>query len=243
MFQALPNPRVVIASILHAQNATEILELLQWVTAKGLQLVIQPLYQNFGDVAFDPNWWKESEFWPHQDSQREELCAVLDALTTARLRGQPVCNTAPREPGDEVSFLNPDADSGLSCRAGHQDIISIDPQGNVWLCYFLEPVGSIFDGRPLAELWQARQTLRRRWEVSRCERHCNLLNCIFTDCLVFSGGSYSFVWGGPMWRHVRLCCPMPLSGFSINGHAVPSQPLCVTVIDLPHTTDQIYRQW
>lgn len=178
MFQALPNPRVVIASILHAQNASEILELLQWVTAKGLQLVIQPLYQNFGDVSFDPNWWKESEFWPHQVSQREELCAVLDALTTARLRGQPVCNSAPQLQAMKFHFLNPDADSGLSCRAGHQDI-SIDPQGNIRLCYFLEPVGSIFDGRPLAELWQARQTLRRRWEVSRCERHCNLLNCNF----------------------------------------------------------------
>ncbi|MGC6509469.1 MAG: radical SAM/SPASM domain-containing protein [Myxococcota bacterium] len=180
MFQALPNPRVVIASILHAQNASEILELLHWVTVQGLQLVIQPLYQNFGNVVYDPDWWKESEFWPHSEAQREEVCAVLDALTTARLRGQPVCNAAPQLQAMKFHFLHPSADSGLSCRAGHQDI-SIDPHGNVRLCYFLDPVGSIFDERPLSELWQSRHTLRRRWEVSRCERHCNLLNCNFDE--------------------------------------------------------------
>jgi hypothetical protein len=32
---------------------------------------------------------------------------------------------------------------------------------------------------PLAAVWDAPKTLRRRWEVSRCERSCNLLNCNF----------------------------------------------------------------
>lgn len=178
LFQALPNPRVVVASILHAQNATEILELLTWVTTQNLQLVIQPLYQNFGNVPYAPDWWKTSEFWPQTKAQLEELHAVLDALTTARLRGQPICNEAAQLQAMKFHFSYPAADSGLSCRAGHQDI-SIDPQGNIRLCYFLEPVGSIFEERPVAELWNAHQTLQRRWQVSRCERHCNLLNCNF----------------------------------------------------------------
>ena len=182
LFQALPNPRVIIASIIHAQNASEILELLTWVSSQGLQLVIQPLYQNFGNVAYDPDWWKSSAFWPHEDSQLDELHAVLDALTTARMRGQPVCNSAPQLQAMKFHFSHPTADSGLSCRAGHQDI-SIDPQGNIRLCYFLEPVGSIFDDRPLSAVWQSRHTLHRRWQVSRCERHCNLLNCNFEQAV------------------------------------------------------------
>ena len=99
-------------------------------------------------------------------------------LRAARLRGRPVCNEAAQFEAMKFHFRNPSKDSGLSCRAGHSDL-SIDPKGQVRLCYFLEPVGSIFDSRPMSELWSGWTTLRRRWEVSRCERHCNLLNCNF----------------------------------------------------------------
>ena len=37
----------------------------------------------------------------------------------------------------------------------------------------------MFDWAPLAAVWDAPKTLQRRHEVSRCERHCNLLNCNF----------------------------------------------------------------
>ena len=74
-------------------------------------------------------------------------------------------------------FSHPVKDSGLSCRAGHSDL-SFDPQGNVRLCYFLEPVGHMKDV-DLQSLWISHRTMRRRWQVSRCERHCNMLNCNF----------------------------------------------------------------
>jgi hypothetical protein len=40
-------------------------------------------------------------------------------------------------------------------------------------------VATVFDLSPLIAIWDAPKTLRRRWEVSRCERSCNLLNCNF----------------------------------------------------------------
>ena len=64
------------------------------------------------------------------------------------------------------------------CRAGHSDL-SLDPHGNIRLCYFLEPVGHLSEPTPLPVIWDRYTTLRRRWEVSRCDRHCNLLNCNF----------------------------------------------------------------
>ena len=149
--------------------------------------MIQPLYQNFGNAPYDPNWWKTSEFWPHQPKQLEEINAVLDALTTARLRGQPICNEAAQLQAMKFHFANPDADSGLSFRAGHQDI-SIDPNGNVRLCYFLEPIGTIFENTEFPIIWNRIEALKRRWQVSRCERHCNLLNCNFQPSL----GSFIF---------------------------------------------------
>ena len=69
-------------------------------------------------------------------------------------------------------------DNGFLCRAGHSDL-SFDPAGNIRLCYFLPPVATIFDAAPLPLIWDGAEALRRRWEVSRCGRRCNLLNCNF----------------------------------------------------------------
>jgi MoaA/NifB/PqqE/SkfB family radical SAM enzyme len=64
------------------------------------------------------------------------------------------------------------------CKAGHADI-AFDPAGNVRLCYFLEPVGNVAEDASLERIWTRVGTLRRRYEVSRCTRTCNLLNCNF----------------------------------------------------------------
>jgi len=171
-------PRVIIAAILHAQNAKEMPALLNWVEKNDMQLVIQPLYQNFGDVKYDPDWWKTAELWPQNADEVRDIDNAIDKLTSARLRGRPVCNEAAQLQAMKFHFNNPDLDSGLSCRAGHSDL-SIDPHGKIRLCYFLKPVGTMSEDTDFPLIWNQLTTLKRRWEVSRCDRHCNLLNCNF----------------------------------------------------------------
>ncbi len=178
LFGAHPSPRVVIACILHAKNAPEIPELLSWVRRSGLQLVLQPLYQSFGDNPYDPDWWQTAPLFPRSPDELDAIDAALDLLSAERLRGGPVCNAVAQLQGMKRHFRAPSEDNGASCKAGHSDL-SFDPQGNIRLCYFLEPVGSIFDATPVPLVWDRYTTLRRRWEVSRCERACSLLNCNF----------------------------------------------------------------
>ena len=175
---AQPNPRVVIASILHAENAREMAGLLEFVRDRGMQLVVQPLYQNFGDNTYDPDWYKTSELWPKTDAALAEIDAAVDLLCAERLRGGAVCNAVGQLAAYKQHFRSPSVDNGHQCRAGHSDL-SIDPHGNVRMCYFLDPVATIFDSTPLPLVWDSATTLRRRWEVSRCGRACNLLNCNF----------------------------------------------------------------
>jgi len=177
-FDALPAPRVIIATVLHAENAGEIPALLDFVRDRSLQLVLQPLYQNFGDNAFDPDWWKTSPLWPTSAAQLDAIDGALDVLSTERMRGGAVCNAVTQLQAMKFHFRNPGVDNRQTCRAGHTDL-SVDAAGNIRLCYFLEPVATIFDVAPLPFVWDAARTLRRRWEVSRCERSCNLLNCNF----------------------------------------------------------------
>ncbi len=175
LFDALPTPRVVVSTILHGANAGEVGELLELVKGRGYQLVVQPLYQNFGYNEYDPDWWRSSQFWPEDCTELDE---AIDRLIAERRRGGPVCNAVGQLAAMKAYYREPSRFNGLTCKAGHSDL-SFDPQGNIRMCYFLEPVATVFDMTPLAAIWDAPRTLRRRWEVSRCERSCNLLNCNF----------------------------------------------------------------
>ncbi len=170
--------QVAIASVLHSQNQNEVPRLVEWVERLGMQIIFQPLYQNFGDVEYDPLWWQSSTFFPQTDKDRQQLNEQLDWLTVQAMKGDVILNSPTQLQAMKFYFSHPSDDAGVSCRAGHSDI-SIDPQGAVRLCYFLEPVGNLHSGQPLSELWNHARTMRRRWEVSRCSRSCSLLNCNF----------------------------------------------------------------
>jgi MoaA/NifB/PqqE/SkfB family radical SAM enzyme len=170
------SPRVVISCILNENSAPEIPDLLRFVSRHNHQLVVHPLFQNFGyENAYDVDWYQSSPLWP------KDLTAIheaLDLLTRERFRGGPVCNSVGQLQAMKGYYDAPGVFNGLTCKAGHSDL-AFDPQGNIRLCYFLEPVATVFDWAPLAAIWDMPKTLRRRWEVSRCERSCNLLNCNF----------------------------------------------------------------
>lgn len=171
----VPNPRVVISCVLHGENAREIPELLAWCKGRGYQLVVQPLYQNFGNNAHDPSWWRRSPLWP---TDLGAIDAAIDVLVDERNGACQVCNSVEQLQAFKRYFRDPSVYNGEVCKAGHSDI-AFDPAGNVRLCYFLEPVGNVTDGRALPRIWNAVGTMRRRHEVHRCTRSCNLLNCNF----------------------------------------------------------------
>lgn len=169
---------VWVASVFHKGNAQEIVSLAQWVHLQGVRIVMQPLYQNFGNVQYQPDWWETSDFFPRSPDELRDVSTALDRLTEMSQNGIGVVNSPQQLQAMKWYFANPGRDSGVSCRAGHSDI-SIDPKGQIRLCYFLEPVGTFQSGISLQHVWNDVETLRRRWTVSRCERSCSLLNCNF----------------------------------------------------------------
>ena len=175
LFDAAKGPRVVVAAIVHGGNAHEVIPLYKFVRDRGYQLVVHPLYQNFGENKYDPSWYKNSPMWPEDPAP---ICEALDFLIAERKRGGAVCNSVGQLAAIQRYYTAPSAANGLTCKAGHSDI-AFDPQGNVRLCYFLEPVATVFDLSPLALIWDSPKALRRRWQVSNCERSCSLLNCNF----------------------------------------------------------------
>jgi MoaA/NifB/PqqE/SkfB family radical SAM enzyme len=167
-------PQVIVACILHGQNAGQVPQLIELVRERGLQLVIQPLYQTF-DEPYDPRWHERSELWPRDLGP---IDAAIDALIAERRVWGPVCNPIAQLEGIRRYFHAPDVHNGLPCRAGHSDI-AVDAQGALRLCFMLDPIGNITDTRSTERAWTHPRALRRRWQVAHCTRPCNLLNCNF----------------------------------------------------------------
>ncbi len=167
-------PQIIVATILHGQNASQIPALLDYVRQRELQLVIQPLYQTF-DEPYDPGWHHHSELWPKDMGVLE---AAIDQLVAVRQEWGPVCNPIAQLEGIRQYFRAPDVHNGLACRAGHSDL-AVDAQGKLRLCFMLDPIGDITQRGPTEKVWTHPTALRRRWQVAHCTRPCNLLNCNF----------------------------------------------------------------
>ncbi len=167
--------RTIIATVLHRHNIGEIPALLALAERRGFFLILQPLFHPFGR-PYDPAWVQDTDLLP-TSADLPLLDETLSMLAEVRESGGPVCNPAPQLEAFKGYFRDPVGDNGLTCIAGHSDV-SMDPYGNVLLCFWLSPIGNALR-TPLPWLWNAPAALRRRWEIEHCRRTCNLLNCNF----------------------------------------------------------------
>ncbi len=169
------NPRVIIANIVSRHSVGEIVRMADWTRERGYQVVFQPLFNNFGRT-YDPNWFVSSPHFPTEE-QLPELDEALDYLIGIKEADGHVCNSVGQLKEMKRYFRNPSVSNGLPCNAGHSDI-SLDPYGNLLLCFWLPPVGNVRT-QPIPWMWNSLQSQRRRWEAHNCPRTCNMLNCNF----------------------------------------------------------------
>ena len=169
------NPRVIIAMIVSRHSVGEVKQMADWTRERGYQVVFQPLFNNFGRT-YDPNWFVNSPHFPTPD-QLPELDEALDYLIGIKEADGHVCNSVGQLKEMKRYFRNPSVSNGLPCNAGHSDI-SLDPYGNLLLCFWLPPVGNVRK-QPIPWMWNSLQSQRRRWEAHNCPRTCNMLNCNF----------------------------------------------------------------
>jgi len=167
--------QTVIAAVLHRHNLGEVRDLLALAEARGFRLILQPLFHPFGR-PYDPGWVQQSDLLPTA-ADLPQLDELIDQLVEVRRRGGPISNPVAQLEAIRGYFRAPAGEAEPVCAAGHTDL-SLDPYGNVLLCFWLPPVGNALH-TPLPWLWNHPRSLRRRWEIGRCTRTCSVLNCNF----------------------------------------------------------------
>jgi MoaA/NifB/PqqE/SkfB family radical SAM enzyme len=165
-----------IATVIIEQNLEELIDLAYWTKERKLRTITyQPLMQNFG-ASYNCHWYKESPYFP----QRVELLEkVLDELIAFRKKFWTVGNHEKQMNLMKLYFSDPEHEPYERCTAGQGDL-GVDPFGNVYLCFNLDPVGNLLEKGP-AEIFASPIASRRREEISNCKRSCYLLNCVSAD--------------------------------------------------------------
>lgn len=167
---------IVIATVLMKQNCKEIENLMMFTKQNKLNgIILQPLFQNFG-TSYNPNWYKNSEFWPH-DTQIMNKVLIKLIEHKNRPRGFPLINSKKQFHLFKSYFKNPNQKTTLKCAVGLKNFC-INEYGDALLCFWLPPIGNLLKEKPKT-LWCSAEAKKRRIQIKDCNRNCKLLNCHF----------------------------------------------------------------
>lgn len=175
-----PKLRIGIIGVISEVNYKEIVDLAKWV--RGSQFLSGIYFQAVAKPFFVPlndRWYKESPYdflWPKDILG---IHGVLDELIALRNNGYPIHNFPIQLEIFKTYFAHPDTRARkAACYLGDY-VINVNPQGDISLCCFREPVGNIKNDN-IKQLWFSKRAIDMREKMHHCDVNCNnMVNCFF----------------------------------------------------------------
>lgn len=175
-----------VSTILAPFNCDEAVDLVKWVRDEGIDSIsFQPLESPASFHSYHLTQsisTEEVSYGRHKDStvdalRRVRLAEVIDQLIAYKQRGYPIGNSLKYLEWMKVYSRNPKEVLRLKCRVGTSNL-SVDPYGNVRLCFNMEPIGNIRFGAP-EQLYNNRNSREQRRLIRKCGLTCRILTCNF----------------------------------------------------------------
>lgn len=178
--------RLSVATILMPSNCGEAISLVRWVRDEGIDSIslqtlelpdsFHPYYaiQSIPVKGVNYDWCQENLI---NAAGSEELNEVIDELIVYKQQGYPISNSLEHLKWMKVYFQSPKKVLHLKCKVGVSNF-SIDPYGNVRLCFNMEPIGNIRFTTP-KQLYNSRKSREQRQLIRKCDMLCRLLACNF----------------------------------------------------------------
>jgi MoaA/NifB/PqqE/SkfB family radical SAM enzyme len=170
-----------VTTIIHAQNAHELPDLVRFLTriprfgVVHFQAVIPTLA-----TVWSNRFFAEDPLWPRDEAQLARVLATLDELEQMKRNKEPVDNVLSqfawwrRYFRDPLNFMD-----GRPCRVG-LDNLELMTDGSLTLCDEYGSLGAIEDDP--RELWQSKAAQEMRERMRRCTKACNFrVNCCYLE--------------------------------------------------------------
>jgi len=159
---------IIVKPVVHALNLNIITGIPKWAKEFGATIV------NFQPID---RWTQETydELWINED-RMEELQIVVDNLLEQKKTGASIMNSETTLKLWPAHFREEKAPASVgACRVGLRNYF-IRPNGDVEVCWFYPPIGSI-KTQSAREIWESETAKERRRETTSCDRLC-LFTCL-----------------------------------------------------------------
>jgi len=173
---------VCAQTVISGRNIDEIIDTVQFVKDSkcfshiSFMAVTAPFF-----ALLENNWQEHKEFtflWP-QDPEKTD--SVINRLIEMKDEGYPIANPVSHLELFREYFHNPGVrKSGSSCHLG-DNVVSVDPLGDLRLCCSTGPLGNINRSR-LLDILRGSEVEDLRAKMRSCDKTCNaLVNCFFKE--------------------------------------------------------------
>ena len=173
---------VCAQTVISGKNITELIETVEFVKNSGIfshisfMAVTTPFF-----TALDENWQTHQEFaflWPRD---LKNVNFVIDRIIDMKKNGYPIANPVSHFELFRQYFNNPKLRNPVSvCHLG-DNVVSIDPLGDVRMCCSLSPLGNINTAR-ISDMLSTKEIEVSRNKMKACHKTCNaLINCFFKE--------------------------------------------------------------
>ena len=169
---------LTVQTIVMKPNLDEITTIVKWAHERDIAVSLMAIMRPNG-VHPDPYWFKQGEYsflWPDNP---EEVGGVIDEVITLKQAGYRIDNEIEQLEAFKEYYHNPTVflkDGPCSLGDG---IVNVAPDGNIYLCWEMEPLGNIKHD-DICEIWYSERATRLRDAIMKCKRNCSaMVNCFF----------------------------------------------------------------
>ncbi len=173
-----------INTVLMKGNIDDVIPLAKWVAgtekiAYNVQAVVEPFQKPPKDKWYEREEYKE--LWP---TDKKTIHKVVDGLIQLKesVFKERMNNTVMQLQKFKEYFENPESFiKHKGCSLTDKDAITINPNGSVFICPFMDPVGNI-QYTELKKVLNSKKTKNTIKVMNSCTKNCHhLMNCYYKD--------------------------------------------------------------
>jgi MoaA/NifB/PqqE/SkfB family radical SAM enzyme len=171
---------VAIQTILLKTNLDEIIDLVHLAQNKKLKgisfqvLTAENVHNLFLDDRSripEEGWYEKDPLWI---TDTKKFSDVVNKLLCMKKNGSPIINSFEQLKYFPTYYKNHHEITKIPCMTGITNF-TIDPYGNVRLCYSFEPIGNILEQSP-KEIWRSSRARKVQEKIRNCQATCRMIN-------------------------------------------------------------------
>lgn len=175
--------KIGINTIIMRPSLDDLLTLTEWVNNDSrllginYQVIMRPFH-----TPFIGEWYRTEEYrhlWPDEP---EKFLSVIDNIIALKQKGYRIANSISQFVTFKNFLGNPsNFVKSFACNLAGGSFFTINSDGNVGLCPYLESLGNITQGS-FPQLWHSEHAERIKEKIDRCKTNCHhLINCWYEE--------------------------------------------------------------